>query len=675
MTRSEIITRFRARRHGKGWMALCPAHDDRNESLSIGEGKGGRILLKCFAGCETSAILAAVGLTERDLFQDGPKKAHGRKGLTLAEYAGAKRLPAEFLRELRVKETERSGRPALEVPYLGADGELICRRYRLAMHAEKRFVWEKGAKVGPYGLWRLAGARELGYITLVEGESDAQTLWHHGEPALGIPGAATWRDDWAECLNGFPRVYAAIEPDAGGRGFQTNLLQSPLTDRLWFVTLPGAKDASELHCQSPDAFKGCWREALGNAVSATQIIAPVLDALATFVRRFVVVSEAQACITALWVVHTHVFDAADATPYLSVTSPEKQSGKTRLLEVLETVVSKPWLTGRVSAAVLTRKIDAEQPTLLLDESDAAFSGEKEYAEALRGVLNTGHRRGGKASCCVGQGTNTTFRDFSTFCPKAIAGIGKLPDTVADRSVPVRLKRKAPGEHVERFRFRDVQSESSRLRAELQAWAAGAIEALRAARPQLPDQLSDRQQDCAEPLLAIADMAGGHWPDLAREALVELWGSDHAADDSAGVQLLADIGEILNERNADRISSCDLVSALIKIETSPWGEWARGKPLTQAALARLLRPFEISPRVIREGESTVRGYHTEAFRDALARYPRRQSVTPSQRSNDAGPSDFSGRNVVTSQKCENASENAGCDAVTVPNRSAVEEGEL
>jgi hypothetical protein len=125
---------------------------------------------------------------------------------------------------------------------------------------------------------------------------------------------------------------------------------------------------------------------------------------------------------------------------LAITSAEKESGKTRLLEVFETLVANPWFTGKVSAAVLTRKIDAQHPTLLLDESDAAFGGDKEYAEALRGVLNTGHRKGGKSSCCVGQGANTTFRDFSTFCPKAIAGIGKLPDTVAGRAISVRLKR-------------------------------------------------------------------------------------------------------------------------------------------------------------------------------------------------------------------------------------------
>src|SRR5262249_47955765 len=148
----------------------------------------------------------------------------------------------------------------------------------------------------------------------------------------------------------------------------------------------------------------------------------------------------------------HALKAARETPYLAIHSAEKQSGKTRLLEVLELLVHKPWLTGRVTAPCLIRKVDHVSPTLLLDESDAAFNGEKEYAEALRGILNTGHREDGKASCCVGQGANVTFKDFRTYCAKAVAGIGRnLPDTVMDRSIPILLKRQVAGEKVARFR--------------------------------------------------------------------------------------------------------------------------------------------------------------------------------------------------------------------------------
>lgn len=355
--------------------------------------------------------------------------------------------------------------------------------------------------------------------------------------------------------------------------------------------------------------------------------AALLNAVAEFYRRFVRISDAQAVGTSLWTFHTHAIAAATTTPYLSVTSPEKQSGKTRLLEVAELLVAKPWLTGRVTAACLVRKIDAQHPTLLLDESDAAFNGDKEYAEALRGVLNTGHRRGGQASCCVGQGANISFKDFATFCPKAIAGIGKLPDTVGDRSIPIRLKRKSPGETVSRFRRREAEPEAKVLRSKITAWIAGELDHLRDARPALPDAISDRQQDGAEPLLAIADAAGGEWPAKARSALVELFGSTAASDDSAGVRLLADIRLIFADVGVDKITSADLIAKLVEIETSPWSEWSHGKPLSPVGLGRLLKPFEVIPRTIRAEARVAKGYARESFEDAWSRYLPARALEP------------------------------------------------
>jgi hypothetical protein len=215
----------------------------------------------------------------------------------------------------------------------------------------------------------------------------------------------------------------------------------------------------------------------------------VLNALRHYVSRFVHLTQAQLLVTTLWVVHTYMLEFADTTPYLAVTSAEKQFGKSRFLEVLATVVKKPWLTGRVTPAVLIRKVDREHPTLLLDESDAAFASNKEYVEALRGILNTGHQRSGKASCCVGQGTDISYRDFSTFCAKVIAGIGNLPDTVADRAIPIRLKRAAPGIGVEKFREREVRDEATHLRASVETWCAFNAPKLRGARPELPPELT------------------------------------------------------------------------------------------------------------------------------------------------------------------------------------------
>lgn len=234
----------------------------------------------------------------------------------------------------------------------------------------------------------------------------------------------------------------------------------------------------------------------------------LLDAIAAFINRYLIMSTHQMNVVALWAAHTHAFEAFDFTPYLSINSPEKRSGKTLLLELLELLVARPWLTGRTTPAALSRKVDKVRPTLLLDESDAAFKGDKEYSETLRGVLNTGHRRGGAVTVCIGQGQNINFRDFSTFCAKAIAGIGKLPDTVADRSIRISLKRKAPHEKVERFRRRNTQEGAKSIYDSLAVWASSCIDDLRDARPDIPARLDDRAADGWEPLLAIADLAGG-----------------------------------------------------------------------------------------------------------------------------------------------------------------------
>jgi putative DNA primase/helicase len=152
--------------------------------------------------------------------------------------------------------------------------------------------------------------------------------------------------------------------------------------------------------------------------------------------------------------------------------------------------------------------------------------------------------------------------------------------------------------------------------------------LRDARPQLPDELTDRQQDGAEPLLAIADLAGGEWPEATRRALIELCAEAQAADSSIGVQLLKDIQQVFDTRGVDRLASEDLAAAVCEIETSPWAEWSQGKPLTKGKLSRLLKPFEVYPDTIRVEEKTLRGYMVDWFQEAFRRYLRAESSSSS-----------------------------------------------
>src|SRR5262245_4430711 len=160
-------------------------------------------------------------------------------------------------------------------------------------------------------------------------------------------------------------------------------------------------------------------------------------------------TEAQARVIAAFTVHTYVTDAAESTPFLAVTSAEKESGKTRLLEVMEMLVNKPLRVSSISPAALYSRVEADAPTLLFDELDAVFDPRRKDNEALRGLLNAGNRRGAKVSR-VNMDAGRRVEEFEVFCPRVLAGIGKLPETIESRSLPIRLKRRLKSEHVERL---------------------------------------------------------------------------------------------------------------------------------------------------------------------------------------------------------------------------------
>jgi hypothetical protein len=341
-----------------------------------------------------------------------------------------------------------------------------------------------------------------------------------------------------------------------------------------------------------------------------------LDQAEIYIRRFVVLSDDQAAAAVLWAAHTHAFRAASATPYLSVSSAEMESGKTRLLEVLRALVANPWFTGRTTSAALTRKVDKAAPSLLLDEGDPAFNGDKEYAETLRGVLNTGYRKGGAVTVCVGQGGNLDVRDFSTFCPKAIAGIGKLPDTVESRSIPIRLKKRLLSERIERFRERKARALGETIADGLAMSVEPILEELSAAEPELPDELSDRAQDVWEPLLAIGDAASGEWPTRAREAAVRL--SSREPDEATlGVRLLADIRTVFD--GEEQLTSEELRRRLREVEESAWSGWNEGEGIRARELANKLRPYGIRSHNLRTESGIRKGYRATDFEDAWRRY--------------------------------------------------------
>ena len=345
-------------------------------------------------------------------------------------------------------------------------------------------------------------------------------------------------------------------------------------------------------------------------------VARTLNAVVGFIRRFVVLTDDQLVAVALWSFHTHASDAAACTPYIGITSAEKRSGKTRLLEVLELLVREALPTANISDAALFRAIAELKPTLLFDEIDAIFGPKARDREDLRGMLNAGYRHGAVARR-MGGPRMTTLEAFPVYCPKAFAGIGELPDTIADRSIRVRLERRTPDEPIERFRRRDVEQQAEPVRESIMSLADFHADLLADARPDLPDELDDRAQDLWEPLLAIADLAGGDWPVRARVAAVALSTGSEREDESLGARLLGDIQTVFEENTTERYITADLVEELAKIEESPWGDWY-GKPISAQALGRLLKPYMIKTLSIWVDGEKHRGYKREQFANAWVR---------------------------------------------------------
>lgn len=350
-----------------------------------------------------------------------------------------------------------------------------------------------------------------------------------------------------------------------------------------------------------------------------------LHDIETFVRRFVALNAAQVVAITLWVVMTYVVVAFEVVGYLSIRSAEKRSGKTRLLDVLAVLVYRPMLAADMTPAVLFRVVDEMRPTVLFDEVDVIFGGKGERADELRGLLNAGYKRGGAAWRMEMGGKTGVARSFDVFGPKALAGIGTLPDTIADRSFPLEMTRQLRVNAVERFRTRGKLEETAPIREALKAWGETAVEALAVARPPLPDELNDRAQDIWEPLLAIADRAGGDWPARARAAARELHESTDVEDSSTGVLLLAHVREVFDER-PDRVavSTEELLSGLVDNPEGPWARWwsvdTDGQKRSSASgLARKLRPYGIRPKRVKIEGTALHGYRREQFVDAWDRY--------------------------------------------------------
>jgi putative DNA primase/helicase len=339
--------------------------------------------------------------------------------------------------------------------------------------------------------------------------------------------------------------------------------------------------------------------------------AALLGELRITYTRFLVLPLLADVLLSVWTLLTYLFEQFSYTPYLHVTSPEKECGKSTLGELMNHLCANATTPGGMSAASMFRRIERVRPTLLLDEWDTLSD---ENRQAALNVLNTGFKWNGVYTICVGD--DHEDRDFHTFCPKAIFGLSekKLPDTTRSRCFLLTLQKKLPSERVDKL---TRKFDGTILRRKCLRWANDNREKLKSAEPIMPPGLSAREEDISEPLLAIADACGGEWPDLMRQCVLHLFKAGQAEDGSISVELLKDFRLAFDA--SDRLSSEAAKEYLNGLEDRPWGGWNEGKGISKRQIATKLRAYKIHPRDIWSNGKTVKGYFREQFEEAFCRY--------------------------------------------------------
>lgn len=395
--------------------------------------------------------------------------------------------------------------------------------------------------------------------------------------------------------------------------------------------------------------------------------ADLLDELHTALTRYVIFPSPQATdAMTLWIAATHAQEAWEHAPRAAVISPEKRCGKSRLIDIAEATSNRSTVTVNISTAALAREISEEDPpSLFIDEADTIFGPKaSDSHEDLRGIVNSGHQRG--RPYIRYDITTRANEHLPTFAMAMLAGIGDLPDTIMDRSVVIRMRRRAPGERVDPYRTRRDRPALHVLRTRLHEWLRGHLDELQDAEPPMP--VEDRAADTWEPLVAVADLAGGSWPSRVRRAALTLVAAESTVDAEAslGVRLLADIRDVFDGMpHVGFLPSAEMVSRLVKVEDAPWNDIGRDG-LTQRTLATRLGPYGVKSR--HNSAKTTRGYHLADFSDPFTRYLASRSVQASAHASDQGkPTDTSTDTTQNAIRPDTSPTPEPSDEVSVPDR--------
>jgi hypothetical protein len=357
--------------------------------------------------------------------------------------------------------------------------------------------------------------------------------------------------------------------------------------------------------------------------SIEKLTTEVLDDVQQFLGRFVVYpTEGELIAHVLWIAHAWLMDRWDSTPRIAFLSPEPGSGKSRALEVTEPLVPRPVHAVNTTPAYLFRKVSdpAGAPTILYDEIDTVFGAKAKDNEDIRGMLNAGHRKGAMAGRCVVRGKEVFTEELPAYCAVALAGLDDLPDTLMNRSIVVRMRRRASDEQVEPWRPRINGPDAEKLYTRLAEWSAAAREYLvDDFWPEMPKGVDDRDADVWEALLAVAELAEPTWAAAARVTAVTLVTASRRRPLSIGVLLLRDIKKVFDRRPADKLPTEDIINGLVKIPEAPWASIRKGEPINDRGLSERLRKYSITSKTHRIGEAVFKGYSRAQFTDAWKRY--------------------------------------------------------
>jgi Protein of unknown function (DUF3631) len=378
------------------------------------------------------------------------------------------------------------------------------------------------------------------------------------------------------------------------------------------------------------------------STSKASVGAQIVSGLESTFRKYVALDGGLSLVLALWAFATHLFDCFDAFSYLAITSPTKQCGKTRLAEVLELLSCGALRTAAASPAAVFRTIQArtlEDRTVTFIMDEAELLGTKsERADQLREILNAGYRRG-QSVFRVERATGEKFevKEFNVYCPKVLVLIGRLTDTLADRCIPISMRRRRASEQLSRFFFSRAQYHARPVLKELEKWVKeNRASVKRHARRDL-EFLQDREAELWLPLFAVCQVAAPErLAELKRVALHISRGKRSEEPADYGVLVLRDIKEVFTRCGGDRMTSSMLLAELQGIEESPWANWSSGRGLDSRGLARLLRSFRVEPHNLRMDGQILKGYERTDFEEPWATYlPPDSSATPLQ-ANESGP---------------------------------------